>query len=322
MTNLNSLEDLLKYISKNHISTAKTFQRYAEIGEKLPPLIQVWGNYILDKSLTHFPAKRGCGKSLLAMQLCLAIANNHKEFLGEKIGRNGNCLYLDFEMSEDIISRRASTLKNNTPNYKSKLGDKLIIYSTKKGFIEDFGTINNLMKSSKFVLVVIDNLRNAIKSSNTNNSSEMATFFSILNGLKECYGLSIIIIDHFRKNTDGAKSSSDLQSGSGAKSDGVDGDFLLRNSSQNKHWRLLCRIKSRMVEESNETKLIALNPETLWFEIVEKNVNESEHLGLSESTDKEELKDRALDLKEKGHSLDEIAKILGKGKTTIHRWTK
>jgi transposase len=148
----------------------------------------------------------------------------------------------------------------------------------------------------------------------------MANFFSILNALKEIYHFSIIIVDHFKKHTNNLRSDSDLQSGSGVKSDLSDADIILRNSCQNKHWRLLKRIKSRLVEESDSTKLIALNPETLWFELIKDDVNEAEHIGLSEIQDKDELKDIAFDMHEKGSTLDEIARAIHKGKSTVHRY--
>jgi len=75
-----------------------------------------------------------------------------------------------------------------------------------------------------------------------------------------------------------------------------------------------------MFEESDKTKLVKLNPETLWFELVDEDVNESEHIFLNASSDKEELIDLAQDLKKNGKSYQEIAQILAKPKTTIYRW--
>ncbi len=322
MAKINTLEELQSFISKKYIVKANTFERLAEDGEKLPPLIKIWGNYIIDGALVHFPSRRGSGKSLLSLQLCIAISQNYKKFLGEVIEKPGICIYLDYEMGIEVIQRRAAQLKKNAPNYNPVLGDKLIIYNSRKSFVEDFEIINSLIAENKPILVVVDNLRNALRNVNTNSAPDMANFFSILNGLKEMYKFSIIIVDHFKKNTDGLKSNSDLQSGSGVKSDLSDSDILLRNSCQDKNWRLLKRVKSRLIEESDTTKLISLNPDTLWFELVQDDVLESEHIGVSEIEDKEQLKDMANQLKAEGKSLEEIGKILNKGKTTIFRWTQ
>ena len=61
----------------------------------------------------------------------------------------------------------------------------------------------------------------------------------------------------------------DLQSGAGAISDLVDGDFFLRKSSQSTDLRLLRRAKSRNCEEQEGAKLLRFNQETLWFKLVE-----------------------------------------------------
>jgi AAA domain len=320
MTNIKTLDELQQFISKNYASTAATFDFYAQKGAALKPLEQLMGNYILDGALVHLPAKRGCGKSLLCLQLCLAVSHRYQSFLQEPIQKHGVSIFLDFEMSQAVTQRRAFILKKFAPIYKPEFADDLIIYNTRKSFIEDFETINRLIAENNPVLIVVDNLRNALKNVNTNSATEMANFFSILNALKEIYHFSIIIVDHFKKNTNNLRSDSDLQSGSGVKSDLSDADIILRNSCQNKHWRLLKRIKSRLVEESDSTKLIALNPETLWFELIKDDVNEAEHIGLAEIQDKDELKDIAFDMHQKGSSLDEIARAIHKGKSTVHRY--
>jgi RecA-family ATPase len=320
MAKIKNLEELQKFIVQNKQSNAATFERYAEDGKKLAPLRQLFGNYIVEGALIHFPARRGCGKSLFCLQLCLAITHRYDHFLGEAIKKHGSTLYLDFEMSEQVTQRRAYQLKKNAPVYSAKFADEVIIYNSRKSFVEDFDTIMQAISQTSPVLVVIDNLRNALHNVNTNSATEMANFFSILSALKEIYGFAIIIVDHFKKHTNNLRTDSDLQSGSGVKTDLSDGDFILRNSCQNKNWRLLKRIKSRLTEESDTTKLISFNPQTLWFELVKEDVNEAEHIGLGEIQDKEELKDIAIDMYEKGSTLEEIARTIHKSKSTVHRY--
>lgn len=320
MTNIPTPAELLKQLPREKRFDAYTFNCLSEKGQSLPPLKKIWGNYILDGSLIHFPSLRGSGKSLLMYQVCLAVATGQKEFLGEKIEAKGKTLYLDFEMPERFLRRRSAQLSANAPFVIKENGDKLIVFNSRHTFLSEFSIIIKLIKQEKPILIVIDNLRTAARGMNTNSSKDMADFFSLLAAIRETYNTAIVIIDHLRKGTKSLLSDSDLQSGSGAKTDLVDGDFLLRHSCQNKDLRILKRIKSRLAEESNTVKLIKLNPETIWFELVEEDVNESEHIGLSEIQDKEELIDMAKDLKGQGKSLSEIAAILKKGKTTIHRW--
>jgi DNA-binding NarL/FixJ family response regulator len=113
---------------------------------------------------------------------------------------------------------------------------------------------------------------------------------------------------------------SDLQSGSGVKSDLTDSDMFLRKSKQDIQYRIFKRSKSRHCEETDGAKLIRLNPETLWFEFVQDNIDEAQHIGTEVMPVKEEQKDLARELRDQGKTIEQIAKILNRGKGTIHRW--
>jgi len=320
MIKILTLEELQAFVAKNVKTSIATFEHYAQQGALLKPIDKLFGNFILDNSLILFPARRGSGKSLLILQICLAVTHRFNDFIGEEISKHGKCIYIDFEMSEFITQRRAFQLKKYAPIYHQEFADDLIIYNTRNSFIDDFDQINRLIYENKPILLVIDNLRNALKNANTNSGNDMGNFFGILNGLKQIHKFTVIIIDHTRKHTDHLLTTSDLQLGSGTKTDLCDSDFILRNSNLGKDLRLLKRIKSRMIEESDKTKLIRLNPETLWFELVDEDVNEADHIGIAQIQDKDELKDRAFDMHEKGMTLEEIAKVTNKSKSTIHRY--
>lgn len=315
-------EELLKLLSGKKPYVACTFSYLSKKGENLPPIKKLWGDFIPEGTLIHFPSLRGSGKSLLMFQICLAISANQAHFLGEKIEQTGKTLYLDFEMPQRFLRRRSAQLSKHSPFSINENGDNLLVFNSRHSFITELAVILQLIEQEKPILIVVDNLRTAARGANTNSSLEMSQFFSLLAAIREKYRTAIVVVDHFRKGTNNLAGESDLQSGSGAKTDLVDGDFLLRHSCQQKDWRILKRVKSRVAEESDSVKLIRLNPETMWFELIEENVTESEHIGLKGITDKDEQRDMALSLRSDGKSLEEIARILGKGKTTIHRWLK
>ena len=321
MANIKDLNDLYEFIKKHQTTKTETFDHHADMGSKLPPILKIWGDFILEESLIHLPSKRGLGKSLLCLQIGLAVSNRYKEFLGFKIEKPGPVVYLDFEMSPSTTSRRAFQLRKNAPSYDAKYAEDFIIYNTQKSFIDEFVNINQIIDKKRPVLVIIDNLVCALSNTDTNNGVNMALLYSVLNGLKQFYGCTIVVIDHLRKHTDNKRSESDLQSGSGVKSNLSDADFMIRGSIQDISYRLLLRIKSRLVEESNTITLIKLNKLTLWFEFVENDVNESDHL-LGECGDTEENKDKARHLYETGNTYRQIAKSLGKSPSTICRWLK
>lgn len=320
MSKIITLDDLSKIISNRQKNRAYTLGFLIEGGEVLPELKKIWGSHIFENSLIHFPALRGSGKSLLMLQICSAVSARQKEFLGEEMQLSGKTLYLDFEMPEFFIKRRASKLSKSPPFLLKKFVEDILVFSTRRSFEQEFNNIIQLIADESPVLVVVDNLRTALKNTSTNSSVDMANFFSILGGIREMYNCAIVVIDHLRKGTKHQMSDSDLQSGSGTKTDLSDGDFFLRHSCQDKDLRLIKRMKSRMFEESDETKLVKLNRETLWFELVEKSVNEAEHIGVSILTDKDEMMDIAKDMRKQGKSLQQIATSLSKPKTTIYRW--
>jgi hypothetical protein len=322
MSNITALEELSKWISKQQKERAYTMGYLIESGEKLPEIKQLWGRYIGEGCLCLFASERGVGKSLISLNLCCAISSGVKSFLGEEIELTGNTLFVDFEMPERFIKRRAYKLSKNSPFPINTFQEKVIVISTRNSFEEEYLTIAQMLLDHNPVLMVIDNLKTALKNKNPNSTVDMANFFSILGAIREKYNVAIVVIDHLRKGTRHQKTESDLQSGSGTKTDLSDGDFFLRRSCQDKNLRILKRVKSRMFEESDETKLVRLNPETLWFELVDNSVNEAEHIGLSNLTDKDEIRDMAMDLRNQGKSYAQIAKALGKGKTTVHNMLK
>ena len=299
----------------------RTMERLAEEATKLSDLKLLFGKYVPQHSLVHFPSQRGVGKSWLCMQICMAVAGQWDSFLGEAITLHGNTLYVNHELSPNTMRRRSQKLYNGLPQ-TLKAEYKSFVYSTRVGLNTELASVIGYVEKYKPVLIVIDNLRMAFTEVDVNNNRESTRIMNMLLALCDTSGAALIVTDHFRKHTGGQLSGSDLQSGSGIKTDLSDADFFMRRSCQDKSLRIIKRDKSRHFEEDTSAKLIRLNPETLWFELVSDNVNEAEHIGLNGLKEKDEQKDMAQTLRDQGKSIQDIATILGKGKATIHRWLK
>ncbi|TAN15365.1 MAG: hypothetical protein EPN37_09600 [Chitinophagaceae bacterium] len=310
---------LTKEVYYSSHTSLKSIPALADEGKDLQDPSMLFGKYIPEKCLIHFPSPRGVGKSWFCMQLCIAIAGEWTEFLGEEINLHGNTLYINNELSETVIRRRAKKLTDHLPKETSH-NFKAMVYTLRNNLATDMPVLVQILNKLKPVLVIIDNLRLAFMGTDTNNNKEITQLMFMLLAFCESSRASVVITDHFRKHTSSLLSESDLQTGSGIKTDLSDGDFFLRKSAQDKNLRLLKRGKSRHFEEEDFAKLIRLNGQSLWFELVEEQVNEAEHICIKTLQDKEEQKDIARSLKGQGHSLEDIARILGKGKTTIHRW--
>src|SRR6056297_2794051 len=87
-------------------SSLKSMESLAEHGKHLKPLRKLFGNYILENSLTHFPSERGTGKTFLGLEIALAVSSGWTELCGEKINLWGNTIFINCELNEDLISRR------------------------------------------------------------------------------------------------------------------------------------------------------------------------------------------------------------------------
>jgi predicted ATP-dependent serine protease len=324
-TKINQSNGFSNHLNGNVLSKSslQEMEELAKHGKTLPPLKRLLGNYILENSAIIFAAERGSGKTLLGLQTCIAISAEWKSLWNEPIEYHGNTLFINCELSEDVISRRLSILFEQPPQEINFKNYRSYVYTTKNGLDEEAETIIEMSMNYKPVLIVLDNFRVAFLNSDTNNNKEVAKAMHLILTLRDMLNTTIIITDHTRKHTRHLLTESDLQSGSGVKSDLTDSDMFLRKSKQDVHYRILKRSKSRHCEESDGAKLLKLNTESLWFDFLEDNIDESRHIGNETiPVAKEDQIDLAKELKDQGKSLEEISKILNKGKTTIHRWLK
>ncbi|TZF85808.1 AAA family ATPase (plasmid) [Pedobacter sp. BS3] len=299
----------------------KTFRELADEGKNLKPLKKIFGNYILEKNTVLFPSERGVGKSLLAMQLALVVANGDTEFLGEPIELHGNVLYVNLELGESVLARRMATLTKNIES-KSTTFNALALTSREglKAIIDD---IKKECEAYSPVLIIIDNLRTAFSGADNEKNKEMTSAISMINKLKDEVGAAFLIVHHTKKGTHNQLTNSDMQSGAGALTDLVDADFFLRRSNKGRNLRILKRIKSRECEEQDGAKLITLNPETLWFEHLEDNVDERSHVLYAPSKeDSEEINKRILEMHKQGISNAEISRQIGIDRSNVGRRLK
>jgi RecA-family ATPase len=292
----------------------------ATYGKTLQPLRQVFGKYVFEKSLIHFPSERGTGKTFFMMQLCLCVANGIERFCNELIELHGNTLYINCELSRDLMARRLSKLYSSPPFSLEHKSFQSYIYTTRHSFANDRTYIVEKINELKPVLVILDNWKTAYQDIDNNKNKDATKAVLDLLNLKDKYGFALVVTDHTRKGSKLQLSDSDLQSGSGAKSDLADQDFFLRKSSQNPAFRILKRSKSRICEDATNAKLLKLNSDTLWFEVEQEEVDEADHLSKELMGG---LEDEAWELakvmKDKGASLREISKATCLSKSALQR---
>ncbi len=302
-------------------SSLKTAEELAKEGANLEPLKCIWGSYILEQTLCHHPSERGTGKTLLSLQICLAVSSCWDEFCGEKIDIHGNTLLLNYELNEHLIKRRMDQLFKHPPQKLNQNKFQTRIFTSRRSFFEELPEINEIMEDFKPVVVFIDNYKLAFKESDGNSNKDVSQAMNQILALRDLHNCSIVLVDHTRKNTRSHSTQSDLQSGAGSKSDLADGDYFLRRSSKHELFRILKRSKSRNCPDQIGAKLLKLNSETLWFDVEAECINEADHLGNAVKINTNEKKEIAIDLYERGEfTLDELGEKFGVHKSTVSRW--
>jgi RecA-family ATPase len=298
-----------------------SFDELAEYAKDLPEFKKLFGNHILENSTVLFPSERGVGKTFLALQLAMSISNGDKSFLGEKIEMTGNTLYLNMELGKPVISKRILNL-NKLLKIKKESKYKAYCFTERKDLNQLLPKIKEWVNKYKPVLLIVDNLRTAFGDSDNENNKEMTKCINELNNLRDKYCFALLLIHHTKKGTSYQLTNSDMQSGAGAISDLVDGDFFLRRSQKDTNLRILKRSKSRNCEDQDGATLIKFNPESYWFELVESNVDEQDHIYDPNAPIAQNnlFKKRARELRDEGKTLEEIGKIVGRDKGTISRW--
>ncbi len=253
-----------------------------DLAEKSPDRRQLFGNYLLEDSLTLLVGERGSSKTYLALQLGLAVAVGATHFLGENIAVHGPVWYINFELSDIRLAKRVKQLHDRGLPLGNASENNFRATSIRKRLDDDMlREITDQLETIKPVLIIIDNYRAAYSGLRADDNSAVAAAMLKLCALKDNYHSAILMVHHTRKGTSDMRSHSDLQSGAGALSDFADADFFIRKSKKSKHQRLLQRGKSRDVDESDTAKLIEYFPESgsMWFECISDGVDESEHIG-------------------------------------------
>ena len=292
----------------------------AKAGNRLGIRRRLFGDFIFERQLIHFPSERGTGKTWLLLQLCIAISNCFSKYLNESIERYGNTLFLSFEMSEEDIMERIATLYKKPPEgVGTEISHQSDVLTSKEDFLSIEPQIISIIERKRPVLVVLDNF--SIAFTGIEKRGEIARAWRNLLKLKDKYGFSLIVVDHTKKNTRGLATDSDLQSGSGVKSDLSDGDIFIRFSCQNDEFRILKQSKARRTARQTGVKLVRFDSDTCWFRWLKDNADEMEHLNpnVAKSIDHDDLLDMAQTLIDSGKTYQQVAKAVGIPKSTLNR---
>lgn len=163
-------------------------------------------------------ARRGDGKSLLALELATKVAAGEK-FLHREAGNPLRVLYLDQEMGQDDLRERLVDLGWKDHPLLDTMLDNLFYYQmidlppfdTEEGGAALLRKVEELQVE----LVVIDTLSRVVSGAENDNDTYKSLFRHTESHLKKM-GVALLRLDHFGKdNTRGSR-------GASGKEDGVD----------------------------------------------------------------------------------------------------
>lgn len=296
-------------------------------GRDLPKPERLWGDYVLNDSLIYAGGENASGKTFLLLQLCMSIAFGFPDFCGLPIESHGNVLFVDLECGEKRMARRLYSLLSHLPSTAQAKHRFDTLFNR--------GNINTLLadieayaQRYKYKLIVVDNHKAATAGLDTDRSKDAGVYMQTLLGVKDRLGCSIVVVHHTRKGVSTVESHHELLSGSGSLADLSDSVFLIRKSKKDKSLRLVSRVKSRDTEEATASLLLGFrneNPENLWFNLIDPDADEREHLERDENQPPVKPQNQAkfedaVRLRNEGKSYDEITGILKISRGTLSKW--
>lgn len=287
---VNEIKETLVFVNEDY----KEEERKEEVKEERKDYELIWEKdlknfkensyeWIIDelipiKSIVIWTGKRGTYKTFLVLNSIFCICKGLK-FLGKYQTKKSKVLYLDKENGLHIITPRTSMIKEGL-KINEDVDVAFICYSQLRIDInEDIEEIENLIIKNDITLLVVDTYRRAIGFDENNATDVSFLFVNQLRPLVERNNLSIILIHHDKKGSQGdemddIRGSSDLPNYA---------DVILKNERKGKNIilkQLKCRAR-REIEpisvcvETDNTSFISFNSQGNYEEKnIEKRASE------------------------------------------------
>jgi hypothetical protein len=190
---------------------------FAEIVESdLPPVEWVIPN-VVPAGFTLLGAKPKIGKSWLALQLALSVAEC-QPFFGHTPEKTSEVLYLDLEQNDILLQERLRLFGATSKRVR-------VINSTQKIWGDDthnLVVLDALLEKYPDVgLVIIDPIKYLLREADFNVYTDVSNALQKMNLLKEKHGVNLFVVHHAKKSTQ-VEDPLDLFNGSIALAGGAD----------------------------------------------------------------------------------------------------
>jgi hypothetical protein len=245
-----------------------------QLADNNPSIKDLIKHIIREKSLVFLAGEEGCGKSMLAMNLGLAVAVGAKKFLCWDIDKTGKVLYLNYELyNEDFAGRfkkmyEGCSMQGNIENILAPI--KPLQLS------ESWDALNELILNEKPCLIIIDCFYFAHSEDESSNTKMKAIMKKLLS-VRDQYNTCVLVIHHTRKGTQNSKLHNDLMRGAGVFGAATDTVLMMRRSQKQHNVRIIKVTKNRHAADTNLNTRELILDDTLWFQ--DRGIaNEEDHM--------------------------------------------
>lgn len=309
--------------------TVKTASRWIEQAKTRPIPQMLFGEFWFEGELCILFADTNLGKSILAVQIGNSISRG--EYIpGFKLETlKQPILYFDFELSDKQFENRYSIKfdqhyiwDDNFLRVEINPDSDIPNNQTLEQFLNK--SLEQSIIESGAKVLIIDNLT-YLKDDNE-KAKDALPLMKNLKAIKTKYGLSILALAHTPKR-DLSKpiTRNDLQ-GSKMLINFCDSSFSIGESTKDKNLRYLKQIKQRNTEQIYDAENVIVcqieKPSNfLRFEFINFGT-EREHLRQPSDNEKNNLKEKVIEMKQQGKSLRDIGSELGISHMKVNRILK
>lgn len=293
--------------------SVKTANRSVEDALKMPDPVDLYHGLLNEGEVACLFADSNAGKSIFAVQM------------GDHISRYRKVLYVDCELSEKQFQLRYTNKELGfryvfSDNfYRAEIDSAHIgMQNYEEAIIKD---IEEAALQTGAKIVIIDNLTYLCNSSEKGDVAGM--FMMKLIALKKKHALTLLIISHTpKRNLSNPITQNDL-AGSKKLYNFFDNVFAIGQSAKDKRIKFVKQVKVRASEyiyDSDNVIVYEITNDEGYVHFLHTGYGkESEHL--KEKTEEDEMLTRSniMSLQKEGKSVREIAEIVNRSKTAVHR---
>ncbi|MGB6647059.1 MAG: AAA family ATPase, partial [Bacteroidota bacterium] len=218
---------------------------------------------IRETSLNMLFGEPECGKSMLALNLSLAVATGAQDWLAYKLNKQGKVLYVNNEVAlEDFIWRIKAMASEIDPKEALK---NLIFPKVLPEGEQFWHHLDEVVSEERPALLVVDTFY-MLHQAEENDSSDMKPILKKFLALRDEYKMAVLLIHHTKKGSHFSKMHNEQMRGSSVFGAMPDTVLQMKRSGSDDTKRYLKPTKLRHSSDlARVCRQLGFDAETLWF---------------------------------------------------------